>query len=78
MSNSMLKKMLQILDKVQAMSPGERGHFEKEGMERAIDVLNREYHEDRDFIVIGEELFDQELVSHETTQYQMIEEKNIQ
>jgi len=66
MSDPMLKKMLQILDKVQAMSPEERKEFEKEGMARAIDVLNREYHEDRDFHIIGEELFDQELVSYET------------
>lgn len=71
----MLKKILRILDEVQAMSPEERKKFDQEGMARANEVLRREYHEDRDFHIIGEELFDQESVSYGTMQYQIIEER---
>ena len=56
MSDPMLKKILRILDEVQAMSPEERKKFDQEGMARANEVLCREYHEDRDFHIIGEEL----------------------
>lgn len=75
MIDPMLKKILRILDEVQAMSPEERKKFDQEGMTRANDVLSRKYHEDRDFHIIGEELFDPESVFYGTIQYQIIEEK---
>lgn len=74
MSKSMLTKMEQILQKIQEMSSDQFEAFISEGSARAAHVLSKEYQEDRDFKIVGEEFLYNEVM---TCEYPMDKEPEV-
>jgi len=56
----MLNRMEQILQQMEGMTSDQLDVFLTEGSTRAAHILSREYQDDREFLIIGEEeLYDE-------------------